>query len=141
MTILKIAWMIFNIVNPIPIGSNPYKALFAYSVPPLQMHASPQVRSTLVAQAKRGQRARLIQAFLERRVLQECQATVSGFISAEVLTPQDAEDEVQVTVLWADQAAWQEWQDSPVRQAQQADLAPWLAALPSSRSHQVVMSA
>ncbi len=93
-------------------------------------HKSAFVRSTLTAKSLPGQREKLIAAFFRRRVLQECQEAIPGFVSAEVLLSLSDEDELQVSVLWRDQSAWQAWQDSAVRLQQARDLAPWLASAP-----------
>ncbi len=68
--------------------------------------------------------------FFRRRVFEECKAAVPGFISGEVLLSLTDADELQISVLWRDQSAWQAWQDSEVRLQQAHDLAPLLACAP-----------
>ena len=63
-------------------------------------------------------------------MLQECQEAIPGFVSAEVLLSLTDADELQISVLWRDHAAWQAWQDSAVRLQQAQHLAPLLACAP-----------
>ncbi|MEK7345165.1 MAG: antibiotic biosynthesis monooxygenase family protein [Pseudomonadota bacterium] len=91
------------------------------------------VRSTLTVKSIPGQREALLTAFFKRRVLEECQETMPGFVSAEVLASLIDADEVQVSVLWRDQNAWKAWQDSPARLQQAHDLAPLLACTPQGQ--------
>lgn len=93
-------------------------------------HPNTFVRSTLTAKSMPGQREQLLAAFFKRRVLQECQEAIPGFVSAEVLLSLTDADELQISVLWRDQTAWQAWQDSAVRRLQAQDLAPLLACAP-----------
>lgn len=93
-------------------------------------HPNTFVRSTLTAKSMPGQREQLLAAFFKRRVLQECQEAIPGFVSAEVLLSLTDADELQISVLWRDQTAWQAWQDSEVRRLQAQDLAPLLACAP-----------
>ena len=93
-------------------------------------HPNTFVRSTLTAKSMPGQREQLLAAFFKRRVLQECQEAIPGFVSAEVLLSLTDADELQISVLWRDQTAWQAWQDSAVRLLQAQDLAPLLACAP-----------
>ena len=93
-------------------------------------HPSSFVRSTLTARSVPGQREQLLAAFLKRRVLQECHEAIPGFVSAEVLLSLTDADELQISVLWRDQTAWQAWQDSELRHRQAQDLAPLLACAP-----------
>lgn len=93
-------------------------------------HTSAFVRSTLTAKSLAGQRENLLAAFLKRRVLQECQEAIPGFVSAEVLLSLNDPDELTISVLWRDQTAWQAWQDSEVRLQQTQHLAPLLACEP-----------
>ena len=55
---------------------------------------------------------------------------IPGFVNAEVLLSLTDEDELQISVLWRDHAAWQAWQDSAVRLQQAQHLAPLLACAP-----------
>lgn len=93
-------------------------------------HPNTFVRSTLTAKSMPGQREQLLAAFFKRRVLQACQEAIPGFVSAEVLLSLTDADELQISVLWRDQTAWQAWQDSEVRRLQAQDLAPLLACAP-----------
>ena len=93
-------------------------------------HPSTCVRSTLTAKSMPGQREQLLAAFFKRRVLQECQEAIPGFVSAEVLLSLTDADELQISVLWRDLTAWQDWQNSEVRLQQAQDLAPWLSGVP-----------
>ncbi len=88
------------------------------------------VRSTLTAKSIPRQREQLLAAFYKRRVLQDCHEAIPGFVNAEVLLSLTDEDELQISVLWRDQNAWQAWQDSGLRLQQAQDLAPLLACAP-----------
>jgi heme-degrading monooxygenase HmoA len=96
----------------------------------MNKHTSSFVRSTLTAKSIPGQREELLTAFFNRRVLQECQEAIAGFVSAEVLLSLTDADELHISVLWRDHAAWQAWQDSEVRLRQAQHLAPMLAGAP-----------
>lgn len=96
-----------------------------------------KVRSLLSAKVKPGQRDQLIEAFLRMQVFEACRQTVPGFISGELLVNADDMDALLVSVLWSDQSAWQQWQDSPLRLSQQATLAPFLTSIPASVCLQV----
>ena len=93
-------------------------------------HPNTFARSTLTTKSMPGQREQLLAAFFKRRVLQACQEAIPGFVSAEVLLSLTDADELQISVLWRDQTAWQAWQDSEVRRLQAQDLAPLLACAP-----------
>ena len=93
-------------------------------------HPNTFVRSTLTTKSMPGQREQLLAAFFKRRALQECQEAIPGLVSAEVLLSLTDADELQISVLWRDQTAWQAWQDSELRHRQAQDLAPLLACAP-----------
>ncbi len=93
-------------------------------------HSTTFIRSTLTAKSIPGQREELLTAFFNRRVLQECQEAIPGFVSAEVLLSLTDVNELHISVLWRDQTAWQNWQDSEVRIKQEQHLAPLLACAP-----------
>lgn len=103
----------------------------------MKPQAPTAVRSTLTAKSLPGQRDRLLAVFFQRRVLQECQAAVPGFLSAEVLVSMADADEVQISVLWRDEGAWRAWQESPVRLEQAQDLAPFLAGAPQGQLYRL----
>lgn len=89
-------------------------------------------RAWLPARALPGQRAALARAFIERGVLEECRATVPGFVRGELLLSDSDPDLVCVTVEWTDRQAFLDWQASPVRAAQGPALMQWLSAVAAS---------
>lgn len=96
-------------------------------------HKTPFVRSTLTARSIPGQRKELMAAFFKHHVFEECKAAVPGFLSGEVLLSMADADELQISVLWSNQRAWQTWQDSPVRHQQVHALAHLLACAPQGQ--------
>lgn len=98
----------------------------------MTLRKTSKVRSFLAARSKPGQRDSLIEAFVGLQVFEECRQSIPGFISGELLVSAEDPDAVKVSVLWADRASWQSWQDSPLRMVQQATLLPFLSSVPSS---------
>jgi len=79
---------------------------------------------------KPGMRAAAIKAFTKRRVLEECADSIPGFVCAQLLVPLDARDAICVMAQWQDVSDFEAWTRHPVRDAQEADLAHFLAEPP-----------
>lgn len=61
------------------------------------------------------------QAFIDRRILEECAETIPGFLHGELLLSPDVDGQFCVMCNWTDEAAYQAWVASPVRDNQNAD--------------------
>lgn len=83
-----------------------------------------------------GVRKEAINAFKKRRVFEECSEVIPGFLRARLLESQDAPDAISVIVEWADEADFAAWIAHPVRAAQEADLARYLAAPPETKLYE-----
>lgn len=86
--------------------------------------------SNLQITLRPGVKAAAIEAFKKRRVFEECAAAIPGFLSAKLLEVEGAPDAIAVIAEWTDATAFQAWVAHPVRAAQEADLADYLAAAP-----------
>ena len=95
-------------------------------------------RTWLAGRALPGRRAELVQRFVERRVLEECRATIPGFLGGDLLVSDTDPDAICVTVEWASREDFLAWQSSPVRAAQLPDLAPLLQSMQTSEAYAVV---
>ncbi len=61
------------------------------------------------------------QGFIDRRILEECAETISGFLHGELLSSIDVEGQYCVLCNWTDKSAYDAWVASPVRDKQNAD--------------------
>lgn len=95
-------------------------------------------RTWLAGRATPGQREALVQAFLERRVIEECRDTIPGYLGAELLLSENDPDALCVTVEWVDRQSCLDWQASPVRAAQFPALAGLLSSMSPSQLYQCV---
>ena len=86
--------------------------------------------SNLQITLRPGVKAAAIEAFKKRRVFEECAAAIPGFLSAKLLEVEGAPDAIAVIAEWTDATAFRAWVAHPVRAAQEADLADYLAAAP-----------
>lgn len=66
---------------------------------------------------KPGKREAAIKAFAERRVLDECAKAIPGYISAQLLVPQDTPDAICVMAEWQRVSDFEAWAAHPVRDA------------------------
>lgn len=78
-------------------------------------------------------RSAAIEAFLARRVFEECAAAVPGFLGARLLEAEDAEDTLTVISEWRETADYEAWLAHPVRAKQEEDLIHFLAGSPRIR--------
>lgn len=97
-------------------------------------------RSLLTFRSHPGQRDEAAHNFVQRRVLEECAASIPGFLGGELLLSPEDPDLMCVTALWDGAASYQQWLDSPVRAAQGPDLAPFLAQAPVAVLFEIVHS-
>lgn len=63
------------------------------------------------------------QAHTKRRAIEEAAETIPGFLHGETLLSTDEPDLMCVLCGWENEAAYKQWQDSPVRAKQVTDLA------------------
>lgn len=91
-----------------------------------------RVQSLLSFRVHPGQRDAAAQAFVRRRVLEECAEAIPGFLGGELLLSRDDPELICVSASWDCEASYQRWLESPVRAAQEPDLATFLAQAPSS---------
>lgn len=85
------------------------------------------VRSFLHARAHPGQRATLVHAFKEHRILDQCAEAVPGCLEGQLLLSVTDPEALCVTVLWASQADHEAWMTSPVRVVQSQALGAYVA--------------
>lgn len=83
-----------------------------------------------------GVRDEAASAFRKRRVFEECSEAIPGFLRARLLESRGAPDAMSVIVEWTDEAAYEAWIAHPVRAAQEADLAQYLAAPPRTELYE-----
>lgn len=95
------------------------------------------VRSLLTLRIQPGQRDSATQAYIRRRVLEECAQAIPGFLGGELLLKPDDPEHIWVSALWEDEASYLQWLKSPVRAAQGVDLGASIAQAPSSALFQV----
>lgn len=91
------------------------------------------LQTHLYVRTRAGQRANAIAAFKARRVFEECAEAITGFLGAEILLQEDAPDHFCIIARWQTRAAMIAWMQSPVRAAQDKDLAHFAAEPPVSR--------
>ncbi len=91
------------------------------------------IQSHLEIQVHPGQRKAAIAALGSRRIFEECAETVRGFLGVELLLPEGAPDTLYIIARWQDRDSVLAWLASPVREAQNSDLARFAATLPTSR--------
>lgn len=94
-------------------------------------------RAWLPVQVLPGQRDPLVRAFIERGVIEECRATIAGFVRGELLLSESDPDALSVSVEWVDRRSFLDWQASPVRSAQGPAFMQWVASAPVSELYRV----
>ena len=80
-----------------------------------------------------GVKKQAIEAFKARRVFAECAQAIPGFLGAHLLDNQGSDNEIAVIAHWRDAASFYAWVAHPVRDAQEADLAHFLASAPHTQ--------
>lgn len=71
-------------------------------------------------------RTEAMDAFVRRRVFEECADAIPGFRRARLLAAQGDPDVIAVIAEWTDAAAFDDWMKHPARARQEADLARFL---------------
>lgn len=71
--------------------------------------------SVLTLRCPPGRRDEALAQFMQRRVLETCRDVVPGFVSGRLLRARDDESKVCVICEWVDQAAFEQWMNSPER--------------------------
>lgn len=91
------------------------------------------VFSQMQIRVRPGQRDEALAAFRARRVFEECAQAIPGFIQAFLLADQTDPDAVTVIAEWQRSDDFTDWTRHPMRDAQERDLARFLAAAPVTR--------
>jgi len=64
--------------------------------------------------------------FIKRRVIEECEETVPGFLHGDLMTSSEKDGQICVMCKWTDKAAYDQWAASPVRAKQNEDILNYL---------------
>lgn len=80
-----------------------------------------------------GQRDEALAAFRGRGVFEECAEAIPGFIQAFLLADPTDPEAVSVIAEWRTEKDFRDWTKHPAREAQESDLARFLAAPPTTR--------
>lgn len=80
-----------------------------------------------------GVKEEAIKAFKARRVFEECAQAIPGFLGARLLEVQGSDTAIAVIAEWLDAASFHAWVAHPVRDAQESDLAHFLASAPQTQ--------
>lgn len=84
--------------------------------------------SMLMVRVHNSQAEAAAQEWVKRRTVEEAAETVPGFRHGQVLISKDEPDLICVMCGWANKAAYEEWQNSPVRAKQATDLSEVVSA-------------
>lgn len=84
--------------------------------------------SMLMIEAHDGDGEAIERAHTGRRCVEEAAETIPGFLYGETMLSAEDTSRVCVMCAWEDEAAYQQWLDSPVRAKQTEDLAGLIAA-------------
>ena len=82
----------------------------------------------LMIKAHDGNGEAVAHAHIKRRCVEEAQETIPGFLHGETMLSAEDPGLICVMCTWKDEAAYQEWVNSPVRAKQTSDLAGVIAA-------------
>lgn len=82
----------------------------------------------LMMKAHDGDGEAMAQAHTRRRAIEEAAETIPGFLHGETMLSTEDSGLVCVMCAWEDEAAYREWQNSPVRAKQVTDLAGAISA-------------
>lgn len=80
-----------------------------------------------------GQRDEALAAFRDRGVFEECADAIPGFVQAFLLADPTDPEAVSVIAEWRTKQDFLDWTTHPAREAQERDLARFLAAPPRTR--------
>ena len=89
--------------------------------------------------ARDGRRDDVVELFARLGIL-ELSSGVPGFLGAELQVAADGSDELLVTATWENEAAYDTWLASPVREQMRPALEELLAESPAPRVYEVVSS-
>jgi quinol monooxygenase YgiN len=95
------------------------------------------VRSVLLLRARDGCRDEVVSLFAELGILEQSSA-VPGFLGAELQVAVDGSDELLVTATWKNEAAYDTWLASPVRERMRPALDRLLAESPTPSVYELV---
>lgn len=91
------------------------------------------VLSNMQITLRDGVKSQAIEVFKARRVFEECAEVIPGFLWARLLDVEGDQNAIAVIAEWRDLASFKAWLAHPVRQAQEADLAHFLASAPQTQ--------
>ena len=94
----------------------------------------------LMIKAHDGNGEAVAKVHINRRCVEEAEETIPGFLHGETMLSAEDPGLVCVMCTWKDEAAYQEWVDSPVRAKQTSDLAGVISADIKTLSFQSVHS-
>ena len=77
----------------------------------------------LMIKVDRGDAEIAAKAHTDRRAIEEAAETIPGFLHGETMLSTDDPNLFCVLCAWKDEAAYEQWQNSPVRAKQTQDLA------------------
>lgn len=86
--------------------------------------------SNMQIELRPDRRAEAVEAFIKRKVFEECAEAIPGFLWARLPDEEDAPDRIAVISVWTEKAAFGAWVAHPVRAKQEADLAHYIAEPP-----------
>lgn len=91
------------------------------------------VISNMQITLREGVKKQAIEAFKARRVFEECAHAIPGFLGARLLDVEGSDNAIAVIAEWRDVASFHAWVAHPVRDAQESDLAHFLASVPQTQ--------
>jgi heme-degrading monooxygenase HmoA len=92
----------------------------------------------LMIKAHDGNGEAVAKAHINRRCVEEAEETIPGFLHGETMLSADDPGLVCVMCTWEDEAAYNEWQNSPVRKKQAEDLVKVISADMSTVSYRSI---
>lgn len=85
-------------------------------------------QSILEVKVKSGTAKEAAEAHTKRRSIEECLETVAGFVHGETMVSTEDPNLMLVICGWENEAAYEQWQQSPVRAKQLTDLSGLIEA-------------
>ena len=92
----------------------------------------------LMIKAHDGNGEAVANAHIKRRCVEEAAETIPGFLHGETMLSNEDPGLVCVMCTWEDEAAYHEWQNSPVRAKQTEDLMKVISADVETYSYQSI---
>jgi heme-degrading monooxygenase HmoA len=65
--------------------------------------------------------------FIKRRIIEECEETVPGFLHGDLMTTAEKDGQICVMCKWTGQDAYDQWAASPIRAKQNEDILDFLS--------------